>query len=187
MSLPEGGVEERRIAQKVAPGEAEDVEEARAVGQPAATGQEIALARLQVVDRRDAQPARRPIPLEHGELVVAPRTPIEGVVAEIWGTILERENVSIHDNFFELGGNSLLGMELIAQAKKIFGVTDLPAYILYEAPSVSTMARHFDSVVGTRLIASASSGVEATGNTRARSERRRESLNQRARETRRAR
>ena len=147
---------------------------------------------------------------------VAPRNETERKVAALWVQLLCLEQVGIHDNFFELGGNSLLGMELIAQAKKIFGVTDLPAYILYEAPSVSTMAKYFDSAflsaarrasgVGTRNTskdfesavgtshdqsgsdsASASSGIEATGNTRARSERRRESLNQRTRETRRAR
>jgi hypothetical protein len=39
---------------------------------------------------------------------VAPRTPIEAQLAEIWAKLLGLEKVGIHDNFFDLGGHSLL-------------------------------------------------------------------------------
>ncbi|HYT31726.1 MAG TPA: amino acid adenylation domain-containing protein, partial [Thermoanaerobaculia bacterium] len=39
---------------------------------------------------------------------LAPRTPVEKGVAEIWKEILNIDRVSVTDNFFELGGHSLL-------------------------------------------------------------------------------
>ena len=41
------------------------------------------------------------------EPFVAPRTPIERQLADIWGELLQIEQVGIHDNFFSLGGHSL--------------------------------------------------------------------------------
>ncbi len=42
-----------------------------------------------------------------GRVYVAPRTPIEALLADIWGEVLKLDRVSIHDNFFELGGYSM--------------------------------------------------------------------------------
>jgi len=48
---------------------------------------------------------------------VAPRTEAEQRIAELWQTVLGIDKVGIHDNFFELGGDSLLGTQIMAQAK----------------------------------------------------------------------
>ncbi len=45
---------------------------------------------------------------------VAPRTPTEKKLAQLWAKTLHLNKVGIHDNFFELGGDSLLGIRLVA-------------------------------------------------------------------------
>lgn len=101
---------------------------------------------------------------------VAPRNELERKIAALWGQLLGIEQVGINDNFFDLGGNSLLGVELINHTKKALNVEDLPAYVLYEAPSVSTMAHYLEQ----------NQAEVPAGKTRERSEKRRESLKQRA-------
>ena len=52
---------------------------------------------------------------------VAPRTPTERVIAEIWQESLGVEPVGVYDNFFDLGGHSLLLMKVVYQIKKRLG------------------------------------------------------------------
>ncbi|NJM07256.1 hypothetical protein HC891_15280, partial [Candidatus Gracilibacteria bacterium] len=47
----------------------------------------------------------------------APRTPAEQQLAAIWQRVLGIEQVSIHDSFTELGGDSVLAIQVMAQAK----------------------------------------------------------------------
>jgi hypothetical protein len=67
------------------------------------------------VDRRalSAPDAARPV-LE--ESCVAPRTAVEELLAGIWAQLLGLEQVRRHDNFFALGGDSILSIQVIAQA-----------------------------------------------------------------------
>lgn len=48
----------------------------------------------------------------------APTTPKETILAEIWAQVLRRERIGIHDNFFDLGGDSLLALQVKAQASQ---------------------------------------------------------------------
>ncbi len=50
--------------------------------------------------------------------LAAPRDEMETILAELWAEVLGRERVGIHDNFFELGGDSILGIRLVARARK---------------------------------------------------------------------
>ncbi|MDB9527372.1 condensation domain-containing protein [Oscillatoria sp. CS-180] len=43
-------------------------------------------------------------------------TEIEQQLVAVWAKVLRRDTVGLHDNFFELGGDSILGMQIIAQA-----------------------------------------------------------------------
>src|SRR4030095_11913400 len=54
------------------------------------------------------------------EEYVAPSTPIEKALAEMWMQLLNVEKVGIHDNFFKLGGHSLLAMQLISRVRNSF-------------------------------------------------------------------
>lgn len=69
----------------------------------------------------------------------APRNDAEHKMAELWGEVLCIDKVGVHDRFFELGGNSLVGVDLIARARKAFGLTQLAPYLLYEAPTVASL------------------------------------------------
>ncbi len=87
---------------------------------------------------RDAA-GRHPRP-ELSTPFVEPHTAAEEAIAEVWGSALGLEEVGSHDNFFELGGNSLVGMEIIAGVRDALGVPYLPPHLLYQAPTVATLA-----------------------------------------------
>ncbi len=74
---------------------------------------------------------------------VAPRTPHEEMVADIWAEVLNLARVGATDNFFRLGGHSLLATRVIARVRKAFGI-DVPLHKLFEEP---TVARFTEEVV----------------------------------------
>lgn len=67
------------------------------------------------IDRK-ALPSPRPA--RAAEDYVAPCTPVESALAEIWADLLKVERVGRHHNFFDLGGHSLLAMALIQRMRK---------------------------------------------------------------------
>jgi len=68
------------------------------------------------VDRR-ALPAPVFTPEQAVELV-PPRNPVEQALAAIWTNVLQIEQVGVHNNFFALGGDSILSLQMIAQAQQ---------------------------------------------------------------------
>jgi amino acid adenylation domain-containing protein len=70
---------------------------------------------------------------------VAPRNPVEKVVAAIWAEILGAERVGVYDNFFDLGGHSLLATRVISGVRYVFKV-ELPLKTLFESPTVARLA-----------------------------------------------
>ena len=76
---------------------------------------------------------------------VAPATDEERRLAQIWSDLLGFTDVGVHDNFFELGGNSLLGVDLIARIGSEFNLPAVPAHLLYQSPTIATLARAISS------------------------------------------
>ena len=70
---------------------------------------------------------------------VAPRTPAEALLAEIWSEVLGLDHVGVDDRFLEFGGNSLLATQIISRIINRFQV-ELPLRSLFEAPTVASMA-----------------------------------------------
>jgi NAD(P)-dependent dehydrogenase (short-subunit alcohol dehydrogenase family) len=70
-----------------------------------------------------------------------PQSPAEQTIAAVWSAALGLEQVGVNDNFFELGGNSLIGMEIIAAVRKALDLSYLPPHILYQAPTIGSLAQ----------------------------------------------
>lgn len=49
---------------------------------------------------------------------IAPRTPNEKILADIWAKVLRVGEVGVFDNFFELGGDSILSIQIVARARE---------------------------------------------------------------------
>jgi amino acid adenylation domain-containing protein len=74
------------------------------------------------------------------ETFVAPRTPIEEVLAGIWVQVLGLKQVGVQDHFFESGGHSLLATKLASRIRETFQV-ELPLASIFEAPVLADLAR----------------------------------------------
>ncbi|MFE3826830.1 amino acid adenylation domain-containing protein [Streptomyces sp. NPDC059092] len=70
---------------------------------------------------------------------MAPRTPLERRIRDVWQAVLKRDQLSVTDDFFELGGNSLLAVALVSRLNADFGGA-IPLQILFEAPTVERLA-----------------------------------------------
>jgi acyl carrier protein len=90
------------------------------------------------VDRK-ALPAPERRSAEIEKTFVAPRTPVEQGVADIWSEVLGLERVGIHENFFSLGGHSLKATQVVSRVRETFQV-DLPLASLFANPTTADLA-----------------------------------------------
>ena len=76
---------------------------------------------------------------------VAPSTPTEQIVADIWVDVLGVPRVGVHEDFFMLGGHSLLATQVIA---RILGACDvqLPLHSIFTTPTVAGLAAAVDAM-----------------------------------------
>ncbi|MGD2115799.1 MAG: amino acid adenylation domain-containing protein, partial [Acidobacteriota bacterium] len=101
---------------------------------------------------------RRALPAPDMETVtetfVAPRTPVEEVLAGIWSEVLGVDPVGTGDDFFALGGHSLLATRVTSRLRPAFGV-ELPVRVLFEAPTVARLAARVEEAIraGSDLVA----------------------------------
>jgi acyl carrier protein len=96
------------------------------------------------VDRRALPAPSRERP-ELSEAFVAPRTPIEEVVANVWSEALGLERVGVLDNFIELGGHSLLATRVTARLREAFSI-EAPLRMIFESPTVAQQSEQLEAL-----------------------------------------
>ena len=74
---------------------------------------------------------------------VAPRNPVEELLANIWQEVLALEKVGIYDNFFELGGNSLLATQAVSRIKATF-LVEIPLSSMFNSPTVEQLSEEIE-------------------------------------------
>jgi acyl carrier protein len=72
---------------------------------------------------------------------VASQTTLHEVLSTLWAESLGIENVGIEDDFFELGGASVVATQIVSRLRGMFQM-DLPAILLFEAPTIEKFARY---------------------------------------------
>ena len=75
---------------------------------------------------------------------VAPRTPTEARLAEIWAAELCVDRVGVDDGYVELGGDSLTAAMVFGKIEATMGVR-LPMIILNTAPTIAQLALKIDA------------------------------------------
>ena len=86
----------------------------------------------------------KPEALEKEGDYVAPGTPLERILLEVWKQVLRLDHLGAQDNFFDLGGHSLHAMKLIARTAGQLGVELTIADVL-QFPTVAQLAQLIES------------------------------------------
>ena len=102
------------------------------------------------VDRL-ALPAPQSASHSAGHTLVAPRTPVEQALTDLWTQLLGLEQVSIDANFFGLGGHSLLAVQLLSKIQQTFG-QELPLTALLQAPTIAALAHFAEAPVSQHVL-----------------------------------
>jgi amino acid adenylation domain-containing protein/FkbM family methyltransferase len=91
------------------------------------------------VDRRALPAPAASRAAEGATAELAPRSPLEEVVAGIWADVLGLSRVGIHTNFFAAGGHSLLATQVVARLREVLGV-EVALRQMFETPTVAGLA-----------------------------------------------
>jgi acyl-coenzyme A synthetase/AMP-(fatty) acid ligase/aryl carrier-like protein len=90
------------------------------------------------IDRRALPSPGRARPLLKSPFV-APRTPLEEKLAQLWAQMLGLDEVGVHDGFLDLGGDSLLATQVVSRVLTQFHAR-VSLRALFDAPTVAEMA-----------------------------------------------
>ncbi|WP_172631850.1 non-ribosomal peptide synthetase, partial [Dictyobacter arantiisoli] len=95
---------------------------------------------------RHALPVPGSVEGQEQEAYVAPRTPIEQLIADIWCKVLHRPRVSRYDNFFEIGGHSLLATQLVARLRTALKI-EITLNVLFDKPVIARLAPYVEGAL----------------------------------------
>ncbi|WP_083884313.1 amino acid adenylation domain-containing protein [Nocardia higoensis] len=86
-----------------------------------------------------------PAPVVQAKRFRAPESPVEEIVAAVFGDVLGIDRaVGADDDFFELGGNSLIATRVAARVGAALD-TNVPVQMIFEAPTVARLAARVES------------------------------------------
>ncbi|MFB6824053.1 amino acid adenylation domain-containing protein [Streptomyces virginiae] len=71
---------------------------------------------------------------------VAPRTPLERTVVEVWEEVLGEGPIGVRDHFFERGGHSLRATRVISRLRALLD-RDIPMQLIFRHPVAEDLAR----------------------------------------------
>ncbi|MFJ2838383.1 amino acid adenylation domain-containing protein [Nocardia sp. NPDC087230] len=98
---------------------------------------------VNAVGKLDRKALPEPVFIAEEAPYLAPRTPTEHVLAEVYAELLGRDQVGVDDSFFALGGDSILAIQLVTQAK-LRGVHCTPLQV-FEHRTVAALAAAVDA------------------------------------------
>jgi oxalate---CoA ligase len=81
---------------------------------------------------------------------VAPRTPLEEILASIWGELLQVDAPGVLDHFFHAGGDSVLATRFVARVRAMLGV-ELSLLTFFDGPTVAQLAAEIEPRLGDSL------------------------------------
>ncbi len=74
---------------------------------------------------------------------IPPQTEMERTIAGVWQGMFGLDRISIEENFFDLGGHSVLLVQMHNRLRETLN-TEFPIVILFEHPTVRSLAGHLD-------------------------------------------
>ena len=89
---------------------------------------------------------------------IAPRTPLEKILAGLFAEVLQVEQVGLHDNFFALGGDSLLATRVVIRLYEITHI-EIEVSLIFEAPTVAELAERIEILIQSAAASQAPSGI----------------------------
>ena len=99
---------------------------------------------------RSALPAPDATNTLQDRVIIAPRTLVEERLSAILCRLLHLDSLSMEDNFFMLGGHSLLGTQLIARIRDVFGV-EITLRVLFDNATVAGISSEIERLILAKL------------------------------------
>lgn len=84
--------------------------------------------------------AALPVPEVHRDRGEAPADGLETTIADLWRSVLERDQIGVTDNFFEVGGHSLLLLRLQKLVEAKLG-REVPVVHFFRYPTIRAFSR----------------------------------------------
>ncbi|MCB0195324.1 MAG: amino acid adenylation domain-containing protein [Anaerolineae bacterium] len=101
------------------------------------------------IDRRKLPRPNRIEPIQSPDFV-APKGPVEEILAEVWQEVLGVDKIGIHDNFFQLGGHSLLAVQIVSRLHQDYEI-ELALRFLFEYPTIAQLAPVVEDILLSEL------------------------------------
>jgi acyl-CoA synthetase (AMP-forming)/AMP-acid ligase II/acyl carrier protein len=103
---------------------------------------------------------RAGLPSPQTEEFTAPRTVTEDRVAGIVTEFLKVPRLGVNDDFFRLGAHSLLGAQIVARVRNVFGA-ELKLLDVFDSPNVAKLSMKIEEALTSQLAGMSEAEVEA--------------------------